>query len=559
MGLLKRNEILDRRQNFIVLLNRFANMLRPALKHFVGVIFIFSFALIAKAQQTHFVYLQTENSQPFYVKINNKVMSSSPAGYLILSKLQDGDHKLNVGFPKREFPEEHFQILIDKNNLGFLLKNFGEKGWGLFNMQSYGVVMGGNTETIASTSKTLQEDPFSRLLANVVKDSSILQKNEPIKKATATAKNDSSVAKVDSSVAKVDSSIAKVDSPVAKVDSSVAKVDSTIAKVDSPIGKVDSSIAKVDSPVAKVDSPVAKVDSPVSKVDSRVAKVDSPVSKVDSTVAKVDVPVAKGDSSVAGVDSMVAVAEKTTRSQLSPASRFFSKKNRDGREMIYIDHDQNVNDTIRIFIPLDESIVKAGNVETGLVQDTKSIALPTDTTSKADAQPVAQMRSDTDLVVSPEKRNMDENKEKDSGFAKKMEGKQPEINAPDLSPTPANKEGNPKRDEMVVLPKVVGSSSINSDCKAFASNEDFLKLRKKMASENSDDNMFKVAKKTLHSKCFSTEQIKNLSFLFLTNEGKYRFFDLAYQFASDSDQYSTLQSQLTDSYYINRFKAMIHK
>jgi len=99
-------------------------MLRPALKHFVGVIFIFSFALIAKAQQTHFVYLQTENSQPFYVKINNKVMSSSPAGYLILSKLQDGDHKLNVGFPKREFPEEHFQILIDKNNLGFLLKNF---------------------------------------------------------------------------------------------------------------------------------------------------------------------------------------------------------------------------------------------------------------------------------------------------------------------------------------------------------------------------------------------------------------------------------------------------
>ena len=379
MGLLKRNEILDRRQKFIVLLNRFANMLRPALKRFIGVIFIFSFALIAKAQQTHFVYLQTENSQPFYVKINNKVMSSSPAGYLILSKLQDGDYKVNIGFPKREFPEEHFEIVIDKNNLGFLLKNFGEKGWGLFNMQSYGVVMGGNTETIASTAKNLQEDPFSRLLANVVKDSSILQKNEPIKKVAATGKNDSAVVKVDSSVAKVDSAIAKADAPIAKVDSSVAKVDSAIAKVDFP--------------VAKVDSPVAKVN--------------SPVSKVDSTVAKVDVPVVKGDSSVARGDSMLAVAEKTARSQLLPASRFFSKKNRQwAGEMIDIDHDKNVNDTIRIFIPLEESRTKAENVEAGLVQDRKSIALPTDTTSKVDAQPVAEVKSDTGMVVSPEKRNM---------------------------------------------------------------------------------------------------------------------------------------------------------
>ena len=112
---------------------------------------------------------------------------------------------------------------------------------------------------------------------------------------------------------------------------------------------------------------------------------------------------------------------------------------------------------------------------------------------------------------------------------------------------------------MVVLPKVVQSSATNSDCKAFAAVEDFLKLRKKMASESSDDNMIKVAKKAFHSKCFSTEQIKNLSFLFLTDGGKYVFFDIAYPFVSDSDQYNTLQSQLTDSYYINRFKAMIHQ
>ena len=119
-------------------------MFLPVFKRFVLVIFIVVFASICRAQQTHFIYLQTENGQPFYVKLNNKIVSSSAAGYLILPKLTDGDYKLSVGFPKKEFPEENFQILVDKKNEGFLLKNFGEKGWGLFNMQSYTVVMGGN-------------------------------------------------------------------------------------------------------------------------------------------------------------------------------------------------------------------------------------------------------------------------------------------------------------------------------------------------------------------------------------------------------------------------------
>jgi hypothetical protein len=176
----KRNQFLDRRQNFIILLNRFAGMLLPVVKRFVIAICIFVFSSHLEAQQTHFIYLQTENAQPFYVKVNNKVMSSSPAGYLILPKLTDGNYKLAVGFPKKEFPEENFQVLVDKKNLGYLLKNFGEKGWGLFNIQSYGVVMGGNTDTATSSVKNLQDDSFSRMLANVVKDSAILQKNEPL-------------------------------------------------------------------------------------------------------------------------------------------------------------------------------------------------------------------------------------------------------------------------------------------------------------------------------------------------------------------------------------------
>jgi hypothetical protein len=96
-----------------------------------------------------------------------------------------------------------------------------------------------------------------------------------------------------------------------------------------------------------------------------------------------------------------------------------------------------------------------------------------------------------------------------------------------------------------------------NDCKDMATNDDFLKLRKNMAAETDDDDMIAVARKLFKIKCFSTEQIKNLSFLFLKDEGKYQFFDAAYKFVSDLQHFSGLSSQLSDEYYINRFKAMI--
>jgi hypothetical protein len=78
-----------------------------------------------------------------------------------------------------------------------------------------------------------------------------------------------------------------------------------------------------------------------------------------------------------------------------------------------------------------------------------------------------------------------------------------------------------------------------------------------MAEADNADEMISRAKKIFKTKCFTTEQVKNLSVLFLKDEGKYNFFDTAYPFASDSQNYVSLQSQLTDTYYIDRFKVMI--
>jgi len=96
-------------------------------------------------------------------------------------------------------------------------------------------------------------------------------------------------------------------------------------------------------------------------------------------------------------------------------------------------------------------------------------------------------------------------------------------------------------------------------CNDQASDNDFLKLRRTLAAQETEEDMIAASKKNLKNKCFTTEQIKNLSVLFLTNNGKYQFFHLAYNYVSDEEQFGSLQSEIKDEYYIKRFKALINE
>jgi hypothetical protein len=420
-----------------------------------------AFAFSANAQQVHFVYLQTENSQPFYVKVNNKVVSSSPEGYVIIPNLVDNTYEMVIGFPKNEFPEEKFTVPVDKKNEGFLVKNFGEKGWSLFNMQTLAVINKTETPTVAVTTK-IQDDPFSKMLASVVKDSSLLQKIEPV--------------------------------------------------AEKPADTVTQTPAVVDTPA-----------------NAGVAVVEKPDSNTIETP----------------------VVEKP-----APITRILNLREKAGVEMIYVDKGEKDNDTVRIFMPVSEAEnKKEGQVS---VKESKINDAPsgidtshlTITPTIVTAPPTSYDAKETSVV-------------KDSSFEKKETVERPAIIIYDSSSAVTKssevaKAAN-KESEIIVLPRAATSSKVNSDCKSFATDSDFLKLRKKMAAENNNEDMINAAKKVFRSQCFSTEQIRNLSYLFLNDEGKYMFFDAAYAYTSDSDQYANLESQLTDPYYITRFKAMIHK
>lgn len=375
-------------------------------------LFVFTLAIILpvflKAQLNHFIYLQTEGKQPFYAKLDKKVFSSSASGYLIIPKLKDGQYNISIGFPKSESGEQTYTYSIDNKDVGYLIKNFGEKGWGLFNLQTLEVVMSGIKEGKTDVAKTEKTDDFSNMLSEVVNDPSIKQAEKPI----------------------------------------------VVQKEKLVINK-------------QQDKPVVQSTNKITIVKKQVIT------------------------------------------------------NKAGVQATYIDITGDKQDTIDIFIPAD--ITKTDDNAITLAEEKENISAKEETKTKEEAKP---------------------------------EEKKPIIGE-DRKFLPIEMKVASDTTAAVETPPAVLMQMINSDCKAIASEEDFLKLRKKMAAEDTDDAMIAVAQKVLKAKCYTTDQIKNLSFLFLKDAGKYRFFDIAYQFVSDSSSFSTLQSQLTDEYYISRFKAMV--
>src|SRR5258706_13229883 len=138
------------------------------------VVFIFFF-IGAKAQQPHFIYIQTENKQPFYVKVDKAVYSSTISGYVIISKLIDSTYNLSVGFLKNEWPQQNFSCTINKKDQGYILKNLGDEGWGLFNLQTLEVSMANKSVNEKKVLTQERTDSFSNMLAVVVNDPGIKQ------------------------------------------------------------------------------------------------------------------------------------------------------------------------------------------------------------------------------------------------------------------------------------------------------------------------------------------------------------------------------------------------
>jgi hypothetical protein len=340
------------------------------MKRFLLILFLLSSFISLSAQQNHFVYLQTDNKQPFYIKLNNQLYSSSSSGYIVVPKLQNGTYNFTVGFPKNEWPQQVIPVKIDNADIGYMLKNFGEKGWGLFNIQTLDVTMASSANANNTVTQT-KTDAFSNTLADVVNTPSLKEET----------------------------------------------------------------------------------------------KQKPPVE------TKIEVK-----------ESSVIVADKKT-SDISIVSTILDNS---GRSAIYIDRSNNNNDTVRIFIPYPQSVnVKPQDIPV------PPIAPVTQPVVKADPEKIMEQPKMDEKFLDIELPNPNDTKDSVK-IPASITTSQPIKTATakeSTSPVPGETK--------TAVPLTVKSAGFNSDCKAQADDNDFLKLRKKMAAENNDDDMVTVAKKNI--------------------------------------------------------------
>ncbi|MER3499005.1 MAG: hypothetical protein C4308_10405 [Chitinophagaceae bacterium] len=398
------------------------------------IFFVCIYTVQSYAQRVYFIYLQTEAAQPFFVRMNDKVYSSTASGYLIIPKLIDSTYVFRVGFPGKSM-ELDFSATVNRKDHGYLIKDFGERGWGLFDLQSLNVQMATNTQPKTQASSDTKVNAFTDLLSKSSDDPSLKEK------------------------------------PVVVQQEKKPEIVAVVNKQETKVNKEETRPVEIEKQKEE------------NKTDSLIVKAkEGKKSEPELIEKKIDSAVAIKETVEPYIKSQIAILSTTSIA--------------DGRQIVYVDQ-------------------RAGE------------------------------RPDTIIAILPEIKT-EEPKPKIEKQEKKFL---------DITNDPVSEEKEIKKQE--ARQETKSHPLVQRNCKSVASDEDFLKLRRKMAAKTNDDGMLDEAKKYFKTRCFKTEQIRNLSTMFLSNAGKYHFFDLAYAYVSDGENFSSLQSELKDEYYSNRFRAML--
>jgi hypothetical protein len=136
----------------------------------------------------HYIFIEADGQQPFYLKQGNTMVSSSAAGFLILPKIKAAELEFSIGFPKNIYPEVSFYINGTDRDRGFQLKLMEGQGWSLFDRTSLEIIKGETPKTspIEMQLPKKEEGSFAQLLATATDDKSLLAripKKDSVEKA----------------------------------------------------------------------------------------------------------------------------------------------------------------------------------------------------------------------------------------------------------------------------------------------------------------------------------------------------------------------------------------
>lgn len=486
-------------------------------------------------EQHHFVYIQSEKGLPFYVKHNGKVLSSTERGYIILPQLDNGTVPIIVGFPKDESHEAHFYLKIAKNDQGFLLKESGDAGYSLYNLQTFreikadaGTAAAAPTETlvVADTLVPVLDTAKKEMMANLQKDLETTFAD----KATVTGPNKSTTP-------------AKSGNPFS---SALDKVVVTGDDRNDPAPEVKPVAAPADVPVA-VEEEVKKPKGKKHK-NEREPLTDEEKAILSDVLAEEG----KTAASEAAAEEVVkaAPAEEPTKKQKKHKARegdpdFIEFQDDKSQPAATAPAATVAPAPVVIEVPVttpEEAPARKKKKRSKLFDDAEH---PANIITDSSGYGVAATRPVTDEEPVKSKK-----KKKHSEEEVAVDAAGAPVGAPVAEVVP---------DAPVAKKKSTDARLINSDCSNVMDDATFRKMLRKFVAARTDDSMIDVFRKQTRNYCLETAQMKTLVQLLTADDTRYRLLDAGYSKTYDTEKYGSLETLLIDDYYRGRFKAMLHK
>lgn len=533
--------------------------------------------------QQYYIYIQSERSQPFYVRFDGKLLSSSDKGYIIISKLPAGTANMRIGFAKSEVPEQQYMVKVGgANDQGYLLKKDG-----LYNIVTFAAtrpVKKGEeavaatpapaeavpaavvetpapapTPTPAETAAAPAVEPQKAMMDSMQKD---LAAAFPDKDAGVTVGPGTRPVKPTNKFSESLDRVVKDDRPEeplvdpnAGTGMILAPAKDTVKATPQPEEKKGRKKRRDREPLTAEEQQIL---ADVMAEEHKAADVPAPAAP---PVATTDVAVSEGSNVQAAAPAPV--IEETPAPEKKSAKKARKKKSDDPA---FIDfQDGNAQATVTEGTP-----VPVASEEPAPSKKKKRKA-DTEVTD-ADAAVVTAAPVETPAPAKKKKRSVDTEEhpnniltDDSSGYAvsdlnidhpsKKDRKKKKKEVAEEGTAVPVTAAAEVPAEEK----KTSSVKMINSDCGKVMDDETFRKLLRKFVGGKDDDGMIDAFKKQTKGYCLETSQVKTLVQLLGTDDARYRLLDNAYPKVYDSEHFSSLESVLSDSYYKGRFKAMVHR
>ncbi len=494
----------------------------------VSLVIIMLLQAVTSFAQNYFVFIGSDNRQPFYIRVDSEFHSSSAEGHVILSRLKDGNYNITLGFPGQTQPEQHYSFSIGGKDQAFELRSqdAGSSDLRLYDLQNNHWLSpqgggGGIASGEARSTGVKKDDAFSRMMAGVVHDTAVLYNSYAMERALSDSPANATVQSAPVQTLTTAQSLTTTQSPTT-TQSGPPDTASATAAITTPPTTHPSSDSTANKPA---DTTIAATSNSATSPYGATPPATSSASATPLPAARIITmahqPAARFNDSSATSPLYRSIPKDSaaTAAHITKLSERHTTKN---VRLVYADRSGTKKaDTIDVVIPIDSPA----------------------TAKTAGHQPHAA----------------------DSNHVSAARTHDPNADTPAVSSSTAYRPTDPPTPSAATRPHPADSSHkpgktivfVNSDCHDFATDFDVDKLRIKMLQSNGEERIA-LARKAFKVKCFYTRQIRALSDVFTSDAARFRFFETAWPFAAD-EHFHELSDLLTDPVYTARFKTMTHQ